>query len=261
MGKTLEAAALGRGHRVSAVVEPFFQGEKPASGAPLYASLEDALAETPLLGGADIALDFTNPASAPGNIRALAERRIPLVVGSTGWYGELPAITGMVQEAGASLLWSANFSLGMNLFFRIAAEAAKLADPFPDYDVGGFEVHHNRKADSPSGTARTLVDLVLANMKRKTRVVYDKLDRPPQGEELHFASLRVGSVPGVHRLILDSPADSIEITHTARNRDGFALGAILAAEWLAGFRGPGKPLGESRRGVFTMDDVLAGMLG
>jgi 4-hydroxy-tetrahydrodipicolinate reductase len=144
----------------------------------------------------------------------------------------------------------------VNLFYRIAAFAAKLADPFPEYDVGGFEVHHNKKADSPSGTAKTLAETLLAAMTRKTKAVYEMLDRPPRPEELHYASLRVGAMPGVHTLCFDSPADTIEITHTARNREGLASGALRAAQWLLNCPGPGKPAGEARRGIFTMDDVL-----
>jgi 4-hydroxy-tetrahydrodipicolinate reductase len=167
----------------------------------------------------------------------------------------------VVRAANSSLLWASNFSLGVNLFYRIAAFAAKLADPFPEYDAAGYEVHHNRKADSPSGTAKTLADLVIKNMGRKTRAVYETLDRPPEPEELHYASLRLGAVPGVHRLIFDSPADSIEISHSARSREGLAMGALRAARWLLRCPGPGQEAGEPRQGVFTMDDVLTEILG
>jgi 4-hydroxy-tetrahydrodipicolinate reductase len=181
-------------------------------------------------------------------------------VGTTGWLDQLDDIAREVRGASSSLLWSSNFSLGVNLFYRIAAYAAALADPFAEYDVGGWEAHHNKKADSPSGTARTLVEKVLAAMTRKSAPVYDALDRPPRPEELHYASLRVGSVPGTHTLVFDSSADSIEITHTARSREGFARGAVRAAEWLVDCPGPGKAAGRPRSGVFTMDDVLAELL-
>jgi 4-hydroxy-tetrahydrodipicolinate reductase len=184
-------------------------------------------------------------------MRALIERRIPVVVGTTGWQDHLEEIRCAVEAAGTSLLWASNFSLGVNLFYRIAVYAARLMDPFSEYDVGGWEAHHNKKADSPSGTARTLVEGVLAQMSRKTTPVWETLDRPPKAEELHYPSLRVGAMPGVHTLIFDSPADTIEITHTARNREGFAAGALRATEWLVRRRGCG---------VFTMDDVLAEIL-
>ncbi|AEF83392.1 4-hydroxy-tetrahydrodipicolinate reductase [Leadbettera azotonutricia] len=246
MGRILEARALEKGHSIAAVIDPFVKGTAD-SGAPVYGSLAEALKGG--LGQADGAIEFTRPDTAPENIKFLAEHKIPVTVGTTGWYAKLPEITAAVNAAGASLLWASNFSLGVNLFYLIAAHAASLFDPFAEYDVGGFEVHHNKKADSPSGTAITLAEKVLSRMKRKTKAVYDKLDRPPRADELHFASLRAGSVPGVHSLVFDSQADTIEITHTARNREGLAAGAILAAEWLG-----------SRSGVYTMDDVLADIL-
>jgi 4-hydroxy-tetrahydrodipicolinate reductase len=127
--------------------------------------------------------------------------------------------------------------------------------------VGGWEFHHNKKVDSPSGTAKILTEKVLAVMTRKTKAVYETLsDRPPAAEEIHFPSLRVGSMPGVHALAFDSPADTIEITHTARSRDGLALGALRAAEWLVN-AAPGKLAGAARKGVFTIDDVLEDILG
>jgi 4-hydroxy-tetrahydrodipicolinate reductase len=253
MGKILEETALARGHRVAAVVEPFPPGGLKASrsGAPLFKSVAGAD-----FGGVDAALEFTRPGEAAGNLRALAERKIPAVCGSTGWYGELAGVKAAVEAAGSSLLWASNFSLGVNLFYRIAAYAARLADPFPEYDAGGWEAHHNQKADSPSGTARTLAERVLANMGRKKKAVWETLDRPPAPEEFHYPSLRLGSLPGVHTLIFDSPADTIEITHRLRNREGLAAGALRAAEWL--LDGPG---GKARPGVFTFDDALADIWG
>ncbi|MDR0376190.1 MAG: 4-hydroxy-tetrahydrodipicolinate reductase [Spirochaetaceae bacterium] len=255
MGRLIEARALDRGHRVAAIVDPLVPPEAGApSGAPVYRSMDDASG----LAAADAAIEFTRPDTAPGNLYALIKRCIPVIVGTTGWLDHLAEIRAAVEAAGTSLLWASNFSLGVNLFYRISAYAARLADPFPEYDAGGWEAHHNKKADSPSGTARTLVAGVLAGMSRKTTPVWETLDRPPKAEELHYPSLRTGSLPGVHTLIFDSPADTIEITHTARNREGFAAGALRAAEWLARF--PGGPAGEPRRGVFTMDDVLTDIL-
>jgi 4-hydroxy-tetrahydrodipicolinate reductase len=267
MGRIVEDLALAQGDRLVAAVDPLFKGEKTLSGAALYRSVpEMAAALGYLAGDAEgvlrlAALEFTGPNAAPDNIRALAERRIPVVSGSTGWMDRLEETKAAVLAAGSSLLWSSNFSLGVNLFYRIAAFAAKLADPFPEYDVAGYEVHHNKKADSPSGTAKTLAELVIKNMGRKTTAVYEALDRPPRPEELHYASLRLGAVPGVHSLILDSPADSIEITHSARNREGLANGALRAARWLLRCPGPGQEAGKPRQGIFTIDDALAEILG
>jgi 4-hydroxy-tetrahydrodipicolinate reductase len=261
MGKSIEALALEQGDRIAAVVDPLFTGGKSAGGAVVYRTIPDMAAA---LGRGDrppAALEFTRPDTALANIRTLAEYRIPVVAGTTGWTENLEDAAAAVRAAGSSLLWAANFSLGINLFYRIAAFAAKLADPFPEYDVAGCEIHHNKKADSPSGTAKILVERVLEQMSRKTTAVYEALNRPPGPEELHYASLRLGAVPGVHTLSLDSPADSIEIIHTARNREGLASGALRAARWLVRCPGPGEEAGEPRRGVFTIDDVLADIIG
>ncbi|MDL2229367.1 4-hydroxy-tetrahydrodipicolinate reductase [Treponema sp. OttesenSCG-928-L16] len=259
MGKLIEETVRSRGHSVSAVVDPFADGGQSLSGAPLYKDIGSAAASG-AFSQCDGAIEFTRPDTVTGNIRALAERGIPLVTGTTGWAGELEDISAMVREKKASLLWSSNFSLGVNLFYRIAAFAAKKFDPFDDYDAGGWEAHHNKKADSPSGTAKTLAETVLGAMTRKKTPVWEKLDRPPAPEELHFASLRLGSVPGIHSIFFDSPADTIEITHTARNREGFAAGAVRAAEWLVSCPGPGMAAVNARQGVFTMDDVLEDIL-
>ncbi len=258
MGRMIEAAALERGHVIVARVDPFdpkADAKDIASCAVLYAksdSTSDSKTDTKTGTKADVAIEFSRPDTAVPNMLALVERGIPVVVGTTGWYKQLPEVRAAVGKAGSSLLWSANYSLGVNLFYRIAAYAAKLADPFAEYDVGGWEAHHNKKADSPSGTAKTLVERVLAEMTRKKTPVYETLDRPPAAEELHYPSLRVGAVPGTHSLFFDSSADTIELTHTARSREGFARGAVRAAEWLAA--------AGTRRGVFTMDDVLADLL-
>jgi 4-hydroxy-tetrahydrodipicolinate reductase len=256
MGRMLEAAALNRGHRITVAVDPLASGGRTASGAPLVKALPGREA----LGGAEGAVEFTRPDTAAANILALAERGLPVVAGTTGWLDRLEEVSAAVRAREGSLLWASNFSLGVNLFYRIAAFAARLADPFPEYDVGGWEAHHNKKADSPSGTAKTLVERVLAGMTRKKKAVWETLNRPPAENELHYPSLRLGSVPGVHSLFFDSPADTIAITHTARGREGFAAGAIRAAEWLLRCPGPGQAAGECRRGVFTMDDVLADIL-
>jgi 4-hydroxy-tetrahydrodipicolinate reductase len=257
MGKMLESGALERGHRVIAVVEPYMpDSAAAASGAPVYKTIAGAGA----LETADIAIEFTRPESAPDNIRNLAGRKIPVVCGTTGWYALLDEISAEVRAAGSALLWASNFSLGVNIFYRIASCAAKAFDPFPEYDVGGMEAHHNKKADSPSGTAKTLVEKVLAAMTRKKQAAWDTLDGPPPADTIHFPSLRTGSVPGVHSLFFDSPADTVEITHTARGREGFAVGALRAAEWLASCPGPGRDAGKARAGVFTMEDVLGEIL-
>jgi len=255
MGRLLEAKLCERGHIVLAVVDPFYATNGVPSSLPIeaYSSLRDAFDGKPgkSLKDADVVIDFSLPDVAPVNLLFLVNEKIHVVTGTTGWYDKLPEISKAVMSNGSSLLWSSNFSLGVNLFYRIACYAAKLMDPFKEYDVAGFEAHHNNKADSPSGTAKTLVDMVLGQMTRKRKAVYQTLERKPEADELHFASLRIGSAPGTHSLIFDSNADAIEITHTARNREGFAAGAVLAAEWLTA---------KERIGIFTMDDILKELL-
>ena len=263
MGRMIEAAALARKHQITVVIDLFVHDVKPASGAVLLpafpAKIEDA-------GNPDLFIDFTKPETAPLTVKAAAALGKPVVCGTTGWYDKLPEVSAAVEKAGTALLWSSNFSLGVNLFYRIASYAARLTDPFAEYDVGGLEVHHSKKADSPSGTAKILMERVLANMKRKTNVLWGDLSNADassgalsggvlKADTVHFASLRYGAAPGAHSLFFDSPADTIEITHTARNREGFASGAVIAAEWLAGSQ-----TGEARRGIFTMDDVLGELL-
>ena len=268
MGRLIERRLMEKEHEVLAIVDPFYSimgnNRQPPSGAVVYASLDDALNGSTegegfsngfshgfSLKDVDVAIEFTLPNTAPNNILFMAKEKIPVVTGTTGWYAKLPEIEKAINANGSSLLWASNFSLGVNVFYRIAAYAAKLVDPFTEYDVAGYETHHNKKADSPSGTAKTLVERVLAQMTRKKKAVYEMLDRHPAADELHYASLRVGAVPGTHSLVFDSAADTIEITHTARSREGFAAGAVLAAQWLAA---------KKRSGVFTIDEVLSDLL-
>jgi 4-hydroxy-tetrahydrodipicolinate reductase len=248
MGRLIEKRASERGHGVIAVIDPVI--EKTERGAPVFRSLDGLEKQDGETEGSVIGIDFTTPDAAERNIRAFAERRIPLVIGTTGWYGKLDEISAFVESRGSSMLWASNFSLGVNLFYHIAAYCARLIDSCPEYDVAGYEIHHNQKADSPSGTAKTITDIVLRNMKRKTKAVWDKLEGPPEACEIHFASLRSGAELGVHALLFDSAADSIEIKHTARSRAGLVSGAVFAAEWL------GKTTQAGIRGIFTINDIL-----
>ncbi|MCL2374312.1 MAG: 4-hydroxy-tetrahydrodipicolinate reductase, partial [Treponema sp.] len=149
MGRLLEARIAEKGSQVLAVVDPYCA--ETAAGGAAYASLEEARngAAGKSLKDADAVIEFSRPDSAPGNLLFLAKEKVPTVTGTTGWYGRLPEIIRAVNDEGSSLIWSSNFSQGVNLFFRVAAFAAKLVDPFPEYDVAGAETHHNKKADSP----------------------------------------------------------------------------------------------------------------
>jgi len=246
MGHMLARAASLRGHDVVCTVDPF------AADASVVTSDSGAMVEAIVKSGAEGIIEFSHPSSVLSNIRALVPTGIPLVVGTTGWQGELESVKALVGEHGSPFLHSSNFSVGVNLFYRMVSEAARLMAQFEEYDVALFESHHNQKADSPSGTSLDVARRVMAEMPKKTTLVTDPFTRRPEPQELHLASLRVGSVPGTHTVFFDSSADTIELTHTARNREGLALGAVRALEWLTSAPDGGK----RKKGVFTMNDVF-----
>jgi 4-hydroxy-tetrahydrodipicolinate reductase len=194
------------------------------------------------LADVDVCIEFSTPEAVVPNIRAAIEAKRDIVVGTTGWDQYLPEFRNAVKESG--LLYSSNFSLGMNYFFRIVKRSAELMNRAPDYDPYIQETHHREKIDSPSGTALTLAQILLDGIERKKTV----LAKPPDGkigpEMLHISSTRAGSNAGTHTVGFDSEGDLIELKHTAKTRRGFALGALTAARWLRG-----------RKGIYTMDDV------
>ena len=202
----------------------------------------DCIVTPEALADVDICVEFSTPDAVLQNIRTAIEASRDIVVGTTGWYQHLSEIKGSVKESG--LLYSSNFSLGMNIFFRIVKQAAVLMNKVADYDPYVHEVHHRQKADSPSGTALSLAHILTENIHRKKEI----LTKPPEGkinpDILHVSSTRAGFFPGTHTVGFDSEADLIELQHTAKSRRGFALGALAAARWLRG-----------RKGVYTMDDV------
>lgn len=198
-----------------------------------------------VLSDVDVCIDFTSPLAVLKNIQAIAEAGKNVVVGTTGWYDKLNVVTELIKKRKTALLYAPNFSLGVNLFYQIATNASKIFDRFDMYDAAVMETHHREKADSPSGTALALGNLVIQNMRRKKEIFHETSHGKIKPEHLHVTSSRVGHVVGQHTLLFDSEADSIELTHTAKNRRGFAIGALIAAEWLKG-----------KKGVFTMKDVL-----
>jgi len=224
MGKEIEAAALAAG---DTIVQKF-DVDRPAD----VASLSDA----------DVCIEFSTPETVVGNIQLALKAQKDIVVGTTGWYDRLPELKALVAHSG--LLYSANFSVGVNMYFRIVAAAAELMRNAKDYDPYIHELHHRQKADSPSGTALRLADILLKRIDRKKSIATQRMDGKIASDALHVTSTRVGTFAGTHTVGFDSEADLIEITHTARSRKGFALGALRAAHWLHG-----------RKGVFTMDDV------
>jgi 4-hydroxy-tetrahydrodipicolinate reductase len=190
----------------------------------------------------DVCIEFSTPDAVLQNIRAAIEARRDIIVGTTGWAQHLPEIKDAVKESG--LLYSSNFSLGMNIFFRMVKRSAELMNRRSEYDPYVHEIHHREKVDSPSGTALSLARILVDGIERKKQV----LAKPPEGkispEMLHVSSTRAGMFAGTHTVGFDSEADMIELRHVAKSRRGFALGALAAARWLRG-----------RKGVYTMDDV------
>jgi 4-hydroxy-tetrahydrodipicolinate reductase len=174
------------------------------------------------LRGAQVALEFSTPHAAPENIRRLASLGISTVAGSTGWLAHLPAVRFAVEESGSALVWGANFSVGVNLFFEIVAHTAALFARQPAYESWGWEIHHAAKKDAPSGTLQKLAEEIL-------RAGYT---RP-----ISLSSNRAGAHPGTHEIGFDSAADTITLRHTARSREGFARGALQAAQWILGKKG------------------------
>jgi 4-hydroxy-tetrahydrodipicolinate reductase len=182
------------------------------------------------LAGADVAIEFTTPSAARGNIRAALNAGTPIVVGTTGWYDQLPEVTDEVKAAKGALLWAPNFSLGALVLRQIVGEAARRLRAVPEMDAHIVETHHAAKRDAPSGTALGLAEAAGAAL----------------GRAVPITSVRMGSVPGTHEVLFDAPFEQVRLEHVVRDRRVFAAGALLAAEWLI-----------ARRGVFTLDDIFA----
>ncbi len=226
MGKTIEKIAIERGHEIVSIID--------------IDNREDFDREA--FRSADVAIEFTAPTVAFDNCKRAMEGGVKVVSGSTGWYQQHEAeMREMCEKDGKTLFWSSNFSLGVAIFSAVNRYLAKIMNRFPNYSVQMEETHHIHKLDAPSGTAITLAEGILANLDRKDRWVMGDLTNPdgtitkgatPQESELKIDAIRRDEVPGIHTVTYDSAADSITITHDAKNRSGFALGAVLAAEYV-----------------------------
>jgi 4-hydroxy-tetrahydrodipicolinate reductase len=227
MGKAIEAIAVEKGHTVVLKIDV-------DNAADLN---EQNLAQ------ADVAIEFTGPHSAVGNLMKCMDAGIPVVCGSTGWLSEWDTVKNYCQQKNGTLVYASNYSIGVNLFFEVNKHLAKLMNDYPEYDVTLKEIHHTQKKDAPSGTAISLAEQVLDNLKRK------KLWITPEQENkenaIVIASERIDPAPGTHHVKYSSSIDDIEIIHTAHNRIGFAGGAVKAAEFAIG-----------KKGVFGMKEVL-----
>lgn len=228
MGKAIEEICLERGHEVVAIIK-------------------DPSDDVSQVKGADAAIEFTMPESAVGNIKACFDANVPVVVGTTGWYDSYDQVSQWCMENNQCMFTATNFSLGVNLFFKLNEHLAKLMSNFNEYDVRMEETHHTQKLDAPSGTAITLAQGIIEGVYRKDKWVSIEGDNNSKVEsfELPIHSYRVDKVPGTHVVEYVSPIDTIEIKHTAHNRKGFALGAVLAAEFIKG-----------KKGILGMNDML-----
>ncbi len=220
MGKTIEKIALKRGHEIVLKI----------SSAEMDYDLSIA----------DLAIDFSNPNVAFQNLYGCIKNNIPVVSGTTGWLLKYDEIVAYCKQENGAFLYASNFSVGVNLFFNLNEYLAKMMKNIKGYDVEMEEIHHIHKLDKPSGTAITLAEQVIENSEKEQWRIEKKSDK-----DLFIHVEREGEIPGIHSIKYESKVDKIEIKHSAFNRDGFALGAVIAAEWLVG-----------KKGVFSMKDVL-----
>ena len=227
MGKAIEEIAINRGHEIVLKIDEY--------------NLSDFNKKN--IAAANVAIEFTGPHSAYDNVKRALEFDIPLVCGSTGWLEKLDEIKKLCTDRNGSFIYASNFSVGVNIFFEINKKLAALMILQKDYEVQVTEVHHTQKKDAPSGTAITIAEQILENLKRKKTWVNYISDNI---EDLEIISERIDPAPGIHKVKYSSAVDDIEIIHTAHSRQGFALGAVLAAEFI-----------QDKKGIFSMKDVLS----
>jgi 4-hydroxy-tetrahydrodipicolinate reductase len=228
MGKTLEQTALKRGHQVVLRLD--------VNNPEDFARLHEA----------DVAIEFTRPESAIGNIMQCFEQGVPVVCGTTGWLDRYDEVVAQCEKANGTFFYASNYSIGVNIFFEINRRLASMMNGYDMYDVKMEEIHHTQKLDAPSGTAITLAQGIIENIERKTKWVNNPENTEGVDEnEINITAKRIDPAPGTHIIKYESPIDSIEITHTAHSREGFATGAVVAAEWLV-----------NKKGVFSMKDLL-----
>jgi 4-hydroxy-tetrahydrodipicolinate reductase len=227
MGREIEQIALSRGHSIALKVNK--------DNADSY-SVEE-------LKKADVAIEFSVPKSAVINIFKCFEADVPVVVGTTGWLSEMDEVKQRCVDNNQSLFYASNYSIGVNLFFKLNEYLAKLMNAYPDYNVAMEEIHHVHKLDAPSGTAISLANQIIDQIKNKEKWVNSPTDNI---NELSIISKRTDEVPGTHSITYSSAVDEITISHVAHNRKGFALGAVIAAEWLVG-----------KKGIYGMNDLMS----
>jgi 4-hydroxy-tetrahydrodipicolinate reductase len=235
MGKIIEKIALDRKHEIVLKID--------------NSNLDELTEEN--LQKADVAIEFSTPSTVLGNIEKCFKAGIPVVVGTTGWHHETAQIKEQCEYHKGAMIYATNFSVGVNIFFHVNKILAKLMNNYPYYDVQVEEIHHTQKLDSPSGTAITIAEGIIDNLdsKKEWKNVLVSDDKPDDEvfatNEVLIESLRIENVPGTHTVIYDSEIDTIEFKHTAHNRNGFALGAVLAAEWV-----------KDKKGFYSVEDMF-----
>lgn len=218
MGKTIEQIAIRRGHQIVSIIDINNAADM----------------ESEAFRSADVAIEFTTPATAFGNYMKCFEADVPVVSGTTGWLDRIGEIKEKCAHEGKTFFYASNFSIGVNIFFALNKYLARIMDGFPAYDVTMTETHHIHKLDAPSGTAITLAEGILENLGRKDRWTLETADK---ATDLPIHAIREGEVPGIHEIRYESDVDTISIKHDAKSRAGFALGAVVAAEFTAGKKG------------------------
>jgi 4-hydroxy-tetrahydrodipicolinate reductase len=226
MGKEIEQVAMERNNSIPVIIDITNQHEF---------TIEN-------LQKADVAIEFSKPETVVDNIRKCFAANIPVVCGTTGWLEHFDAIINECSQTGKGFFYTSNYSLGVNVFFKLNQYLAKIMNNFPQYDVEMEEIHHIQKLDAPSGTAISLANDLLKEIDRKKNW---QLDGKNNDKTIKITAVRRDTVPGIHTIKYDSPVDFIEITHNAKNRKGLALGAVIAAEFMVG-----------KKGAYSMDDIL-----
>ena len=237
MGKEIYSVLENRGHNVIGVIDPFSL-DKRVTNKTIEASCFE---------NADVVIDFSSPENAVENIKKYMDFSIPAIIGTTGWLDGLDCVKAYGEGKDLRIMYSGNYSIGVALFLKLCRKAGELYGKVAGYDASIYEIHHTEKKDSPSGTALMVASALMETMEGKKKILLGNSEGKIEKDSLQISSMRVGKTPGVHSVIIDSDADTITLTHTARSRAGFALGAVMAAEWIKD---------TTKRGILTLDDYL-----
>lgn len=227
MGKAIEEMALEKDFEISGTYD-----------------INDPVSKDKIL-DFDVAIDFTTPEVVMKNIKYLASKKKNIVIGTTGWYSEIEKVRKLAAKYDIGIVWGSNFSIGMQFFFRVTEKSGELLKLLNEFQFGITDIHHNRKKDAPSGTAISLANYLIKGNKNYSGFTLDPTEAVEDKSKIHISSFRVGNVIGEHRILIDSPYESIEFTHSAKNRKGFALGVLEAAKWI-----------KNKKGFYSFDEVL-----